>query len=144
MILFWDCPNSDKWPSYLLVDKELKHLKINTVLPSKSSWEFSRKEYNNDDNQPIHLTYSKCCLAETFWPFQCITRLITNHAPIGEYRLRFFPKESSACLCGNSPIKTRMHILHECVWYKKSWNPKRESLKDVQYRSIRLSVVHCL
>ena len=84
MISFWDCPNSDKWPSYLLVDKELKHLKINTVLPSKSSWEFGRKEkcnsiiykwqmyfqaseykrrnfldLNDDNNQPIHLTYSK-------------------------------------------------------------------------------------
>ena len=84
LISFWDCPSSNKWPPCLLVDKELKHLKINTVLPSKSSWEFSRKEkcnsiiykwqmyfqaseykgrnfldLNDDNNQPIHLTYSK-------------------------------------------------------------------------------------
>jgi len=61
----------------------------------------------------------------------CITRLITNHALIGEYRLKFFPKELIACLCGNYPIRTREHILFECAQYNKYWNPKRESLKDV-------------
>ena len=88
---------------------------------------------NDDNNQPIHPTYSK----DSAWlkhfglsNSMCahVTRLITNHASIGEYRLRFFPKESSACLCGNSPIEMRMYILHE---YRKSWDPKRESLKDV-------------
>ena len=91
---------------------------------------------NDDNNQPIHPTYSK----DSAWlkhfglsNSMCahVTRLITNHASIGEYRLRFFPKESSVCLCGNSPIETRTHILHECIWYKKSWNPKMESLKDI-------------
>ena len=60
-----------------------------------------------------------------------ITRLITNHALIGKYRLRFFPKEPFACSCKNYPIKLRRHIIFECVWYNKSWNPKWESLKDV-------------
>ena len=27
--------------------------------------------------------------------------------------------------------KTREHILYDCEWYKKSWNPKQETLKDV-------------
>jgi len=41
------------------------------------------------------------------------TRAITNHAPIGEYRLQFFPKEDFKCPYGDYPIKTRRHILHE-------------------------------
>ena len=34
-ISFWDCFSSNKWPSHLLVDKELKYFKINPILPSK-------------------------------------------------------------------------------------------------------------
>jgi len=45
------------------------------------------------------------------------TRAITNHAPIGEYHLRFFPKEEFKYLCGQYPIKTRRHILYECMNY---------------------------
>jgi len=43
-----------------------------------------------------------------------VTRVITNHAPIGEYRLRFFPREEFKCPCGMYPIKSRRHILHDC------------------------------
>ena len=43
-ILFWDCLSNNKWPPHLLVNKELKCLKMNPVLPSKSSWKFSRKK----------------------------------------------------------------------------------------------------
>ena len=42
------------------------------------------------------------------------TRAITNHAPTGKYRLRFFPKEEFKCPCSRYPIKSRCHILHEC------------------------------
>jgi len=42
------------------------------------------------------------------------TRAIINHAPIGEYRLHFFPKEEFKCPCRSYPIKTRWHILHKC------------------------------
>ena len=54
-----------------------------------------------------------------------------NHAPIEKYRLRFFPKEFFACLCRDYCIKIRRYILFEYTRYKKSWNPKRESLKNV-------------
>jgi len=37
----------------------------------------------------------------------CAIRAITNHTPIGEYRLRFFPRESFTCPCGTYPIETR-------------------------------------
>ena len=56
------------------------------------------------------------------------TRAITNHAPIGEYRLRFFPNEEFKCPCGNYPIKSRRHILHECMRHNGYWNPRRDSL----------------
>ena len=42
------------------------------------------------------------------------TRAITNHTPIREYRLRFFPREEFKCLCSVYPIKSRRHILHNC------------------------------
>ena len=58
-------------------------------------------------------------------------RLIMNHTSIDKYRLRFFPKEFFICMCGEYSIKTRRYILFDCVWYKKSWNLKRESLKNI-------------
>ena len=42
------------------------------------------------------------------------TRAITNHAPIGEFRLRFFSNEDFKCPCNKYPIETRRHILREC------------------------------
>ena len=44
----------------------------------------------------------------------CATRAITNHAPIGEYQLRFFSNEDISCPCSSYPIKSKRHILHEC------------------------------
>ena len=35
------------------------------------------------------------------------TRAIINHAPIGEYQLRFFSREDFSCLCGTYLIETR-------------------------------------
>ena len=49
-----------------------------------------------------------------------IMKLIMNHIPIGEYKLRFFPKKSFTCICREYTIKMRRHILFDCVWYKKS------------------------
>ena len=58
----------------------------------------------------------------------CATRAITNHAPIGEYYLRFFPNEDFKCPCSNYPIESRKHILHECMRFNRYWNPRRDSL----------------
>ena len=108
------------FPSIWLQEKEMLHfLKL-----------------NNDDNQPICPTYSKDNAWLKHFGFSnslcaCITRLITNHAPIGEYRLRFFPNEPFTCPCSIFPIETRAYILHGCVWYTKLWNPKWKSLKDI-------------
>jgi len=43
-ISFWDCPSNNKWSLHLLVDKELKFHKISPIFPSKTLWDFSRKE----------------------------------------------------------------------------------------------------
>jgi len=55
-------------------------------------------------------------------------RAITNHAPIGEYQLRFFPNENFKCPCDDYPIKSRRHILHECKRFNSYWNPRRDYL----------------
>ena len=73
----------------------------------------------DDDNNIIEPTYVK----ERSWLkvfghlnslCACATRAITNHAPIGKFRLRFFPREEFKCPCNQYPIKTRCYILHEC------------------------------
>jgi len=56
------------------------------------------------------------------------TRAIVNHTPIGEYQLRFFPREEFMCPCGLYSIESRQHILHECKRFNKYWNPKRDSI----------------
>ena len=56
------------------------------------------------------------------------TRAITNHAPIGEYRLRFFPREEFKCSCGFYPIESRQHILYDCRTFNRYWNPRKDSL----------------
>ncbi|KAF8665534.1 hypothetical protein AX14_006588, partial [Amanita brunnescens Koide BX004] len=50
-----------------------------------------------------------------------ITHVLTNHAPTGEYRTRFFPEEPTACPhCDEDTLQTRRHILTECPWYVDS------------------------
>jgi len=54
------------------------------------------------------------------------TRAIINHAPIGEYQLRFFSREEFIYPCSLYPIKSRQHILHECKRFNNYWNPRRD------------------
>src|SRR5262249_16413838 len=48
----------------------------------------------------------------------CFVCTATNHAPIGEYQERFFPREPPQGCHGvlNTP-ETRAHILNHCSWY---------------------------
>lgn len=55
-----------------------------------------------------------------------VIRVIINYTLIGEYQLRFFPKENFNCLYRNYPIQSRYHILHKCKKYNKYWNSDRE------------------
>ena len=104
--------------------------KKNAISQSSNGKYFQASEYkrrnffklNNNDHQPICPTYSK----DGSWPkhfsllnsmYAYIMKLIINHVPIGEYKLRFFPKKSFICICREYTIKMRRHILFDCVWY---------------------------
>ena len=157
-IEFWECPSKSKWNSHQHVNIETKSFNLTPLFPVKNSWEFSKKsECNNiinnwkmtfqasdqkgrnfldlvdSDNKTLEPTYSKggvwlqyvghsntlCARA---------ARVITNHTPIGEYRLHFFPREKFSCPCGLYSIKIRHYILHECRRFNKYWNPRRDSI----------------
>ena len=88
----------------------------------------------NDDLNAIEPSYTKGGLwLQMFGHSNSLcaytTRAITNHAPTGEYRLRFFPNLDFSCLCNYYPIESRRHILHECQRFNRYWNPRRDTLK---------------
>ena len=154
-IEFWDCLSDEEWPLYVSVDKDMKKLNLTPLFPYKTSWNFNKKKENddiikqwcmtfqvldlkgkhflNDDLTNIkytkgglwinHFGHSNSLCART-------TQAITNHAPIGEYQLRFFPREEFSCPCGSYPIESRCHILHECRRFSKYWNPMRDTISQ--------------
>ena len=135
-IQFWDCPSEDKWPLHYKVDQQAKSHLIPVRHPNKESWEFCRqseckdltKEWQmlfenapykgsqfldtyNDDGHLIIPSYTKGgSWLNTIGISNSIcaraTRLITNHAPIGEYKARFFPREVNSCPCNNTQLET--------------------------------------
>ena len=157
-IEFWECPSHLKWRFHCDVDKDSKSFHPTPTYPCKISWDYCKKTDSDDiinqwkmmfqasdgkgkqfldlldnDFNTIEPSYTKggpwlkvfghsnslCARA---------TRAITNHAPIGEYWLRFFPNEDFTCPCNDYPIKSRRHILHECRRFNRYWNPRRDSL----------------
>ena len=73
----------------------------------------------DDNNNIIKLSYVKDGLWLKMFSYSnslCVytTRAIMNHAPIGEYKLRFFPREEFKCSCSLYPIESRCHIFYEC------------------------------
>jgi len=145
---FWDCPSDDRWPLHHKVDQQAKSHRIPIQYPNNESWELCRrnecedttKEWQmffenapyrgsqfldtyDDDDKLVTPTYTKggswlttigisnsiCARA---------TCLITNHAPIGEYRARFHPNKNTSCLCSSTQLETRHHILRQCPLYK--------------------------
>ena len=56
------------------------------------------------------------------------SRAITCHTPIGEYHLYFFPREDFICICGDYPIETRHHILHNCKRFNNYWDLRRDTI----------------
>ena len=143
-IEFWECPSCLKWRFHKDVDKDSKSFKPIPIFPCKTSWDFYKKTDSNDiikqwkmrfqasdskgnnfldllDNdfniiEPSYIKGGPWLQAFGHSNSLCAraTRAITNHAPIGEYRLRFFPNENFSCPCNEYPIETRRHILHEC------------------------------
>ena len=88
---------------------------------------------HDDDSNDIEPSYVKDGLwLQAFRQLNILCmhamRVITNHAPIGEYKLRSFPREKFKCSCSVYPIKSRRHILHDCSRFNGYWNPRRDLL----------------
>ena len=156
MIEFWECPNYCNWALYKTIDKETKSFNLIPLIPRKMSWDFSKKSkcdnitdnwkiifqasdskekqflnFLNSDNNIIELSYIKGGSWLKFISYSnllCtkVLRTITNHAPMGEYRLRFFPREEFRCPYGLYSIKLRYYILYECRRFNNYWNPRRD------------------
>ena len=157
-IEFWECLSRLKWGLYLNVNKDSKSFHPTPSYPSKIFWDYCKKIDSNgiinlwkimfqasdgkgnnfldlldDDYNPIVPSYIKGGpWLQAFGHSNSLcaqaTRTITNHAPIGEYWLRFLPNTDFTCPCNKYPIKTRRHILHECTRFNRYWNPRRDSL----------------
>ena len=87
----------------------------------------------DDDNNIIKPSYVKRgswlkTFGHLIFLCVCAIRAITNHAPIGEYRLRFFSRKEFKCPCSVYPIESRHHILHKCSRFNGYWNLRRNSL----------------
>ena len=143
-IHFWYCPSKAKWPRHQLVDSQVKASKCPPVFSSKDLHLFSRKKecnsilhewqkffansikkgqyflnFKDKKQQVIKPTYTK----EGSWlsfigftNFLCawFTHMTTSHAPIGEYRQRFFSHLPTSCPCGEAEVQSCEHIVMEC------------------------------
>ena len=158
-IEFWECPSKLKWRFHHDTDKDSKSFTVTPSYPCKISWDFCKKSDSNDiinqwkmtfqasegkgkqfldlldDNlNTTELSYTKGgpwlqMFGHSNSLCACATRVITNHALIREYRLRFFPSLDFLCPCNNYPIESRRHILHKYKRFNGYWNPRRDTLK---------------
>ena len=157
-IEFWECPSHLKWMLHKDVNKDSKSFNLTPSFLYKTSWDYCRKldcddiikqwrmtfqasdrkgkqflDLLDNDFNTIKPTYIKGgpwlqVFGHSNSLCACAIRAVTNHAPIGEYQLRFFPNKDFKCLCDNYPIELRRHILHECRRFNGYWNPRRDSL----------------
>ena len=158
-IEFWECPSKLKWRFHYNADKDSKSFSVTLSYPSKILWDYCKKSDCDEMNKLWKMTFQASDGRGNHFldllddnlnaiePHQVkggpwlqlfghsnslcahATRAITNHAPIGEYRLRFFPSMDFSCPCNNYPIESRRHILHECKRFNGYWNPRRDTLK---------------
>jgi len=157
-IEFWECPSHLNWRLHQSVDKDLKSFNPQPILLSKLSCDYCKKIDSDNIINLWKMTFQvldgKCRHFLNLFDDSCedikssyikgspwfqsfshsnslcaqATRAITNHAPIGEYCLQFFPNEEFKCPCSNYPIETRRHILYECTCHNGYWNPRRDLL----------------
>jgi len=143
-----------------MVDKETKGFNLIPLFPCKTSWDFDKKNKCNNIIKDWHMTSQASdfkgkhfldLLDDELLPIEPLytkrgswirhfghssslcgraTRAITNHAPIGEYCLCFFPNEDFSCPCGNYPKESRCHILHDCRRFNNYWNLMRDTISQ--------------
>jgi len=142
LIEFWEYPSHLNWHLHKAIDIETKAFNPTPTYPCKTLWNYSKKsECNNISNiwkmtfqvldgkrkqflnlldnnsnaiKPSYIKKGSWLQVFRQSNSLCayVTRAITNHAPIGEYRLRFFPRKEFKCPCSMYPIESRKHILH--------------------------------
>ena len=147
-IEFWECSSCLKWRFHKDIDKDSKSFNPTPSYLSKTSWDYCKKSDSDDiikqwkmtfqasdgkgkhfldllDNNfdTIEPTYTKGgpwlqVFGHSNLLYAQATRAITNHAPIGEFHLRFFPNKDFKCPC-SYPIESRRHIFHECKRFNR-------------------------
>ena len=157
-IEFWECSSHLKWRLHKDIDKDSKSFNTTSSFPYKTFWDYCRKMDCDDIIKQWKITFQASdgkgkqfldLLDDNFNTIEpaytkggpwlqvfghsnllctCATRAITNHAPIREYHLKFFPNKNFKCPCNNYPIELRRYILHECRRFNRYWNPRRDSL----------------
>lgn len=60
-----------------------------------------------------------------------LTRFLTGHAPVGEFRLRFHLDGPVDCLCGH-PVESIHHIVWRCPLWVRSWAPDSRLLEQLE------------
>ena len=135
-IEFWECPSKLRWRFHSCINKDSKSFSFSPSYPTKLSWDYCKKtdcddslnlwkmtfqaldgkgrnflDLLDDDFNPIEPHYKKGGpWLQTFRYSNSLcaraVRAITNHAPIGKYRLQFFPGMDFSCPCANYPIET--------------------------------------
>ena len=157
-IKFWECSSCFKWRFHQDVDKDSKSFNLTPFFSCKISWDYYKKINSDniinqwkvtfqasdgkerqfldlvDDNlniiEPMYTKGGSWLQVFSHSNSLCAraTRAITNHTPIGEYRLRFFSNKEFKCPCSNYPIESRRYILHKYLRFNRYWNPRRDSL----------------
>ena len=158
LIKFWEYPSCLNRYLHKAVDIETKAFNLTPAYSCKTSWDYSKKSECDDISNIWKMTFQALdgkekqfldllddnlnaiepsyvkegpwlqALEQSNSLCMCTMRAITNHTPIEEYRLRFFPREEFQCPCSMYPIKSRRHILHDCSRFNSYWNPRRDSL----------------
>ncbi|XP_006455406.1 hypothetical protein AGABI2DRAFT_121334 [Agaricus bisporus var. bisporus H97] len=101
---------------------------IKSCFKGNSWYDITDKEGN--EVLPSHLqggpwfqTYQGVKAASNSPLFARLMRVMCNHAPIGEYRVRFFPNEPyKSCQCDLRSPETRQHLLMVCPLFVRRIN----------------------
>ena len=149
-IEFWDCPSNAEWSLHQMVHNDVTNTRVSArphpatsidflcskiVISCLDTWrtsfncptiqgrhflplrdrnrQFLQPSYSKGGSWLPHIGQSVTLCARA-------TRAILNHAPIGEYRQRFFSAECTQCLCGHCQVETRRHIFANCPRFAHS------------------------
>ena len=156
-IKFWKCPSHLNWGLHQAVNKDSKSFNPQPMFPSCISWDYCKSNSNNiishwkitfqasdekrssflnlvDNNykdiKPSYIKGGPWMQAFKHLNSLCTwaIKAITNHAPIEEYHLRYFPNKDFSCPCSDFLIESRRHVLFDCKRHNGYWNPWRDSL----------------